>query len=133
MTEINKYNILVIDDELYIRELYSELLTYHGYKVTTAGDGVAALSIMRTTGFDLIICDIAMPGMRGFDVCLEAGKIIPGVKIIMVSAYDSADNVEKAKKAGAQVLISKPFKAEDLLRAIKNALKDKNQDNNGLQ
>ena len=101
--------ILVVDDEVVIRTLLDEILTEEGYGVTTAADGQAAVSLLDSEKFDLIITDIVMPGMNGIEVLIAALKVDPGYPVIMITGYPSVSTAVRLVNLGATDYITKPF------------------------
>jgi CRP/FNR family transcriptional regulator, polysaccharide utilization system transcription regulator len=116
--------ILLIEDTGDILENLAEYLGMEGYKVLIAKDGKAGVDIARETPPDLIICDVLMPVMDGYDVLRELKttlktSIIP--IIISSSLGEEADKL-KALELGADVYLTKPFEFEALLEAIKTCI-----------
>ena len=103
-------NILVIDDDPTARLLFSAALGRLGFKVSVAEGGEEGLHLFKETPFDLVLLDIGMPGMNGFEVCkilrAQAGPLLP---IMMVTGMDDLLSVEKAYAAGATDFIAKPM------------------------
>jgi two-component system response regulator AtoC len=113
--------VLVVDDEANMRHMLSELLADAGYCVDTAADGRAALDILETSGYDYIFCDIRMPRMDGMAFLEAAGPHLGSTSVIMMSAYGTIDTAVEAMKKGAYDYISKPFKPDEILLALKKA------------
>lgn len=115
-------NLLVIDDDLSIREMLELMLRGAGHRVTLAVDGTTGLQAALGQEFDVIISDIKMPGMSGLDVLKRlrsAGRTTP---LILVSAYAQPDTAVEAMREGAYDFIPKPFKPNDLLTVVDAAL-----------
>ena len=115
--------ILVIEDEPAIRSGLIDVLVYHGYEVTSAEDGVRGLAQVLNGRFDLILLDIMLPGMNGFDVCneiREADKIVP---IIMLTAKVSDEDIVHGLRLGADDYVAKPFSVEQLVLRIAAVLR----------
>jgi len=111
-------HILVVDDNAANRELLSRRLAREGYRVTTAESGTAALSLAAAEAFDLVLLDLMMPGISGFEVLCRL-KLDVGtrhVPIIMISALDELDSTVRCIEAGAEDYLPKPFNPV-LLRA----------------
>jgi len=112
--------ILIVDDEPAIREMLSRHLLSNGqpYKVETAKDGYEAGHKVASFKPDLLILDIRMPGMDGFEVCrkLKADPLTQGIKIIAITAYPS--NVERIIACGADVCLTKPLDLEALKQEV---------------
>jgi DNA-binding NtrC family response regulator len=111
-----KLRILVVDDDELIRRLLRETLG-EKYQVHTAGDGQTALRLAREIPFDLVLCDIRMTGLNGFDV-LHAFKqeLNSKAEIVMMTGFGGLDAVMRATQGGAIDFIAKPFDLERILR-----------------
>jgi adenylate cyclase len=110
--------ILVVDDTASNRDLLSRRLTREGYCVTAAESGAAALALIGAEGFDLVLLDLMMPGMSGFEVLcrLKADAGTRHVPVVMISALDELDSTVRCIEAGAEDYLPKPFNPV-LLRA----------------
>ena len=115
-------HILVIDDELSMRELLELLLTREGYRVSCAENGQMAVDMLNETDFDLLLCDIRLGDMTGLDVLRAAKKKNPNSVVIMISAYASTETAVEAMNAGAYDYVPKPFNKDELCLAVSNAL-----------
>ena len=107
--------ILVVDDEPDIREAISELLEQEGYEVVGAGDGAEALSKARATRPTVVLLDLMMPGMNGWEFCARqrGDPELAGIPVIVVSALGRAPGVTAAD------YIQKPFDLDALLKAVR--------------
>lgn len=116
--------ILVVDDELAVVSMIRQILERAGYGVLTATDGVAAMEKARRESPDLILLDVIMAGLDGFEVCriLKGEPELRHIPIVLVTASREAHLTEKAFKAGAVLCLPKPFTAESLLRTVTLAL-----------
>jgi len=114
--------ILIIDDELSIRELLKDFLTGKGFEVVTASDGESGLNLLKEDKFDLLLLDLMMPGINGMDVLREIASEKIDIPAIMITAYASVSTAVEAMKLGAFDYITKPFVLEDVHLAIKRAL-----------
>lgn len=113
--------ILVVDDEESVRKMIAVLLQKEGYQVSSAKDGKDALELLDESGFDLVLCDVRMPGMDGLELLDRAQVAYPGTTIVMMSAFGTVDLAVEAMKAGAYDYISKPFKPDEILLTLKKA------------
>jgi len=93
----------------------------HGYAVETAADGAQALELLAGRHFDFILCDVRMPVMDGIAFLAAARDFLERTTVIMMSAYGSIDTAIEAMKAGAYDFISKPFKADEVIMALRKA------------
>jgi DNA-binding NtrC family response regulator len=114
--------ILVIDDEEIMREILETLLTREGYEVRLASSGAEGLEIARALPIDVALVDIMMPGLDGIATLDELKRIDEDLAVIMITAYASVENAISAMKAGAFDYISKPFKNDEVLVVIRNAM-----------
>ncbi len=103
--------VLVVDDDPRLLHIVAMYLGIEGYDVAIAGDGEAALTEIEKQRPDLIILDIMMPGLDGIETCLRirADPTTTDVPVLMFSALSGDDDVERARMAGANHLITKPF------------------------
>jgi DNA-binding NtrC family response regulator len=106
--------ILVVDDEPMMRHLLEKILTRDGYKVFTAEDGQAALDVLATEKLSIVISDIKMPNVNGFDLLKIVKKQYPRVGVIMMTAYGDTYTVKDALLLGADEYITKPFKSFEI-------------------
>lgn len=124
--------ILVVDDEPHIQEMLREILMLKNYEIEVANNGKEALEIIeansadlsgsRETEFDVIITDIMMPQMNGFEL-LKAVKLrYPQIPVIMVTAYSTVYTMQDALRAGALAYIIKPFKLDHVYQVVAKAL-----------
>jgi two-component system, NtrC family, response regulator AtoC len=114
-------HLLIIDDEENMRHMLSALVSRYGYIVETAGAGEEALVLVQKKQFDFILCDVRMPGMDGLTFLENGVQFLADTTVIMMSAYGSVDMALEAMKSGAYDFISKPFKADEVLLALKKA------------
>jgi DNA-binding NtrC family response regulator len=114
--------ILVIDDEEIMREILEALLTREGYQVRLAANAAEGLDLARTMSFDGAIVDMMMPGMDGMSALDELKKIDDDLPVVMITAFASVENAIAAMKRGAFDYIMKPFKNDEVLVVVRNAL-----------
>ena len=115
-------NVLVVDDEVQVRNIIKQLLELNGYKCTLAPDTNQARSYLNEDTFDLILCDMHMPGETGLDFSRDVLKHQPEAAIVMVTAVDDPDLASTALKMGVYGYIIKPFKTNELVINVTNAL-----------
>jgi two-component system response regulator AtoC len=113
--------LLVIDDEENMCHMLSSMLKKDGYRVDTASSGLEALDLVDQTLYDYILCDLKMPEMSGMEFFETARDKLWATTVIMMSAYGSIDTAVEAVKKGAYDFISKPFKIDEVLLALKKA------------
>ncbi|MDI6786333.1 MAG: response regulator [bacterium] len=122
----NKKRLLVVDDEEVIRETLGCVLREKEYEVVTACDGVEALEYIYQEKIDLIVLDIMMPDMDGYQVCrlLRNDESYKNIPIIMLTAKSEKSQKFWGLKTGADEYITKPFDPEELLNKIGEILKE---------
>ncbi len=123
--DISSIKILVVDDELIVRQSLGNWLKEEGYAVDTAENGIEALKIVEAKGCDLMVADIKMPGMDGIELLQKTKEIDPELQILLMTAYASVDTAVEAMKLGAFDYIVKPIDPENVSQIIKRALKFK--------
>ena len=120
---MSKGHVLVVDDEVAITDLITEVLSIAGYQVTTSPDGLEALNQIRRSKFDLILLDVNLPKVDGFAVLEKIREGAPTQPIIMISARIDKDDVTRGLRLGADDYVRKPFSVEELVLRIENLLK----------
>ncbi len=121
MTE-QKPLVLIIDDEEAIRDSCTQILLKSGFRTETAEDGAAGLDKIRELGPDLVLIDLKMPGISGFDVLEHLKVISPNVIPIVITGYATVDSAVEAMKRGAYDFLPKPFSPDELRMIIGRAL-----------
>jgi two-component system KDP operon response regulator KdpE len=119
---VNNSRILVVDDEPRLRQALRSTLSALGFVVADAESGEAALEILRAERFDLILLDINMPGISGFETC-RAIRARSDASIVMLSVRDRAGDKIEALDAGADGYVTKPFDVNELLARIRATLR----------
>jgi two-component system KDP operon response regulator KdpE len=114
--------ILVVDDEPHLVKLVRSNLEAQNYKVITAMDGVSGLNMVEKEGPDLVILDIMLPGMDGFDV-LQKIREFSSVPVVMLTAKDQDVDVVKGLTLGADDYVKKPFSVHELLARVEAVLR----------
>jgi two-component system response regulator PilR (NtrC family) len=115
-------SILVIDDEEIMREILETLLTREGYTVRLAASGAEGLDLARSLPYDAVIVDVMMPGIDGLQVLDELHKQDDQLPVIMITAFASMETAISAMKKGAFDYITKPFKNDEVLVVLRNAI-----------
>jgi CheY-like chemotaxis protein len=114
-------HLLVVDDEEIVRTLVARLLVGFGYRVQSAPNGDEALRLIRGGAtFDLLLTDIALPGMSGGELSEQVASVAPGTKILFMSGH-AADEAS-LRGAGPSSFLAKPFTAEELAAGVRGAL-----------
>jgi two-component system response regulator AtoC len=116
-----KYHLLIIDDEENMRHMLGRLLARSGYVIEVASNGYDGLQKILHKHYDFVLCDIKMPVMDGIEFLKNILKENIAVTIIMMSAYGTIDTAISAMKLGAYDYISKPFKPDEVLLALRKA------------
>ena len=114
--------ILVVDDEEIMREILEALLTREGYHVRLAASGSEGIEFARTVPFDAAIVDVMMPGMDGIATLEELRKIDDDLPVTMITAFASVETAISAMKRGAFDYVTKPFKNDEVLAVVRNAV-----------
>lgn len=118
--------ILVIDDEKPIRDALNNILTAEQYQVDIVENGKKGLEMLTENGYDVVLCDIKMPGMDGLEVMAKAAEIAPEVPFILISGHGTIEIAVEAVRKGAYDFISKPPDLNRLLITIRNAVEKNN-------
>lgn len=117
-----KSSILVVDDEDALRTVLSNELANEGYQVQNASDGDEAVTELTKSTYDLILLDIKMPRMNGFEVLKYVKEHHPRSKVVMLTGFADLKNAIESKKLGADDFVSKPYDLVDLLTTIERVL-----------
>lgn len=115
--------ILIVDDEMFNRDLIVKVLSKEGMEVHEATNGEEALTQIVEEDFDLVLMDLMMPVMNGFEA-IEAirTRLHQQIPIITISALDDRGSIERAKKLGADDFLTKPYDLATMLKIVKGAL-----------
>ncbi|RNC29500.1 MAG: Transcriptional regulatory protein WalR [Candidatus Dichloromethanomonas elyunquensis] len=118
-------HILIVDDEIAIRELLKFNLEKEGYRVTCAADGEEALALMDSNKYDLVLLDIMLPGVNGLEVCrrMRVDRSLAGIPVVMLTAKGEEIDKVLGLELGADDYITKPFGVRELLARIKVRLR----------
>src|SRR2546423_1166425 len=115
-------SVLIIDDEVGIRESLQTLLELEGYDVETAANGEQGIARLGDRSFDLVLLDLALPDRNGIDLLTEIRAHAPQLSVIMITAYGTVENAVKAMQAGAANFVQKPWDNEKLLADVRAAV-----------
>jgi DNA-binding response OmpR family regulator len=124
MDSAEKPTILVVDDEQSMRDFLGSVLEQEGYATRLVGDGDAALAELRAGGIQVVVMDMRMPGMSGYELLCRVREEWPSAGVIIISGYPSEEAVIRAMSLGAVRFLVKPFKVPEFLRALAGALHD---------
>ncbi len=113
--------ILIVDDELLMRNFLVEALKRKGYETTAVENGEKAVKLVQESAFDMVITDMKMPGMTGIDVLTKVKELSPSTLVIVVTAFGTIENAVEAMKLGAFYYLIKPFSLESLMANIEKA------------
>ena len=115
--------VLVIDDEPIIRDVLQEILSREGYAIASVPDAESGLAALERQEYDLVILDLMLPGIGGFETLKEIKRRDPDSVVVMITAYGSVETAVQAMRMGAHDYLTKPFKNEDVLRTLSTGLR----------
>lgn len=124
MIEKQKY-ILVVDDEINVRTVFSDILKKEGYYVRGAKDGYEAIKAVDEESFDLVLVNLEMPRMNGIETLENIKKRKPQLQVIIYTEYGSIATAVEAIRKGAVDYLNEPFSPRELKLSIKKALEQK--------
>lgn len=118
------YKVLVVDDDPYILMSLEFLMKKSGYEVLIARNGTEALDHIRTHHPHLVLLDIMMPDVDGYEICriIRSSKELSDIKVIFLSAKTTEDAIQKGLAAGADKYMTKPFSTKQLVAEVKELL-----------
>jgi DNA-binding NtrC family response regulator len=116
--------VLVVDDEAVIADTLGMILELNGFRVKVAYDGSSALKISRTSRPDLLLTDVAMPGMSGIDLAIEIQRSIPNCKVLLFSGQASTSDLLGAARVAGRgfTILAKPLHPTELLSRLSDTL-----------
>ena len=117
------YKILIVDDEVPMRQLLKIYLTNAGYTISEASNGEVALSEIEAETYHMIILDLMMPGMSGWEACKEIRAIEPDLPILMLTARSSIEDKVQGLSLGADDYLTKPFDGRELVARVQSLLR----------
>jgi two-component system response regulator HydG len=116
-------NVLVVDDEDDVREFLVDVLRANGYCATGVGSGRDALQMLGIIEYDMVVTDLHMPQMNGFELMSRISREHPGVRTVLMTAEGWPELAKEARRRGAFDVIFKPFKYSQLLSVLKRSLR----------
>ncbi|MBL8152401.1 MAG: response regulator, partial [Blastocatellia bacterium] len=120
---VKQKRILVIDDEMVVRGVIQEILQDEGYQVVDAATGEDGIILFNKEHFDLVITDLGMPVMSGWDVTQILKSINQEVPVILLTGWATQTDLVKAKESGVDMVLGKPISSNDLVEAVLQILK----------
>ncbi len=114
--------ILIVDDEQALRELAAELLSQKGYRIKCAASAKQALQMMQSSSFDLLLSDLIMPDMNGYQLAGEVRDKYPATKILLASGFSDENNLEDFDQQLHAQMLHKPYNSQILFKAIRELL-----------
>lgn len=120
---IQRHRILVVDDNAFLRTSLVQNLGALGYEVQQAACGSEALPLCQSSPYHLILLDLRMPHIDGFEVLKTVKQLAPKTRVIIITAFADLGNVQKCRGLGADDVIPKPFNLDYLFYIIKNLLR----------
>lgn len=118
-----KNRILFVEDEADLTLIIADTLKEQGYEVVTASNGIQGLERFKSDGADIIVADVMMPGMDGFNMAREIRKLSPDVPLLFLTAKSTIDDIEEGFEIGANDYLKKPFELRELIIRIKALLR----------
>lgn len=122
---MKKSSILVVDDELFFRRLYTELLAEDGYRVEAVASGTEALVRLRQNGVDVVLTDMVMPGIDGMELLRQARNLENPPDVILVTGHATLETAIQALKNGARDYLIKPFNPAELRHLVRTCLEQR--------
>ena len=119
---MDKPSILVVDDELLIRDLLYDFFTSQGWDIAVAENGEKALEVLRARKFDLLLTDIKMPQMDGLTLTSRVKESFPQLPVVLMTGYPSVETAVTALRAKAFDYVIKPFNLNQLFKLVEKAL-----------
>ncbi len=113
--------VLIVDDDESLRESLELVLAAEGFEVVTAADASGALSRLEASTFDVVLCDVRMPGMNGIELLPQLVRRVPQSTVIMMSAFGTDELALEAMKLGAYDYLTKPFRPAEVVLTIRKA------------
>ena len=119
---VRKYRILIVDDDKLVRWSLIEVLNQNGYEAISTETGEEAINKIEDVKFDLVITDLRLPGIGGFEVLNRVKEINSSTKVIVITGYGSENVANEARAKGAELFVTKPFEINRIREEIKEIL-----------
>lgn len=119
--DVDQVSVLVIENEKDIRVLLADIVASGGHRVTSASDGIEALRIFKDGCFDLVLTDLGMPAMSGWEVAKTIKQWAPEVIVVIITGWGSQLNQRELEENGIDGVVSKPFRIDEILNLVKEA------------
>jgi CheY-like chemotaxis protein len=114
--------ILAIDDQEIIRDLLVNMFGSAGHEVTTAERGEEGIAKFKIQRFDLVVTDLSMPDLSGWEVAREVKKLRPDMPVVLITGWGQNLDEEKLKESGVDRIVAKPFRIEQLMKTVEELL-----------
>lgn len=121
--EMNGISVIIVDDDLCVLKVASLFLRKEGVEVQCARSGEEALGILREKTFHLMLTDLHMPGMNGFELARKSLELAPLMKILMETGDPSAENRRTARELGIAAVIAKPFHMGEIIAIVRSLVR----------
>ncbi len=122
LSEGNNRRILVVDDEIDIRNLFSKILSFLGYEVVVSGNGIEGLNLFLRNPFDLVITEFQIPGMDGWSLAASIKERYPNTPVVMLTGQVKDEVMEKIRGSCVDSVMFKPSRLEEILKAVHKIL-----------
>ena len=116
--------VLVVDDDVEMRELVFDVLKDRGHQISTSGSGQEALKLLAEQDFAVVLTDLRMKGMLGTELLNEIKRLYPDIAVILMTAFGSVETAVEAMKRGASDYLTKPVKTEEIVRVVERAVRE---------
>jgi DNA-binding response OmpR family regulator len=120
-----RLRVLVVDDDPTVRNVLSTLLEFEGVDIATAEDGPSALAIAQRQEPDVVLLDVNLPGLDGFDVCRRLKERSAEQRVVMVTGRATQEDQVRGAAAGANAFLTKPFSPLELIEVVRSNLNGK--------
>ncbi len=116
------HHVLLVDDDTLVLKVLRTVLDHDEFRVTTATDGPAALEIMAADPADVVVCDVVMPRMDGYEVCrrIKSDPATAEVPVVLLTAMAGPESEAMGRRAGCDAFVNKPFRPLELLGVVRD-------------